>query len=130
MKQVLGFKCPHCQQGDIFKKGHFFSYSSMNEHCPNCNHQFSIEPGYFYGAMYVSYILTIIEGFGAYWIARLWISEPFNLSLFFIIAAVILALSPFNYKLARVLWIYMFQSPSKELPKKNGDTVPPENQTY
>ena len=102
----------------------------MNEHCPNCQHQFSIEPGYFYGAMYVSYILTIIEGFGAYWIARLWVSAPFNLSLFFIIVAVILVLSPFNYKLSRVLWIYMFQSPSKDISKKSDDTVPRENQMY
>lgn len=52
-------KCPRCMEGDLFETGSF-SFSKpfdMLERCPNCRLKYEIEPGFFYGSMYVSYIL-------------------------------------------------------------------------
>ena len=47
--------CPRCRRGPIFA-----SMWAMNEDCPDCGLDFERgEPGYFTGAMYVSYGLAI-----------------------------------------------------------------------
>lgn len=52
---VLRQRCPVCCQGDMFR-GRF----AMNATCPVCGHRFEREPGFFQGAMYVSYGLGTV----------------------------------------------------------------------
>lgn len=45
----------------------------MPDHCPECGLSFMPEPGFYYGAMYVSYALTIaLSVFNFIWIYMLW----------------------------------------------------------
>lgn len=46
--------CPRCRAGRIFS-----GWLRMNEECPTCHLRFGREPGYFTGAMYVSYTLAV-----------------------------------------------------------------------
>ena len=51
-------KCPRCRRGDLFPTGSF-SFSmpfKMYEHCPKCGQNYFPEPGFYYGAMFISYI--------------------------------------------------------------------------
>ena len=48
-------RCPHCCKGRIYERG-----MKMNERCPACGLLFEREPGYFMGALYVSYGLAVI----------------------------------------------------------------------
>lgn len=59
-KAALHGKCPKCRTGNMFAASplRFFG-QKMNEHCPHCNFQFEIEPGYFYVAMFVSYAMNV-----------------------------------------------------------------------
>lgn len=82
----------------------------MNEHCPHCNYKFQKEPGYFFGAMYVNYGLTVAQGIATYVIAHFFFKETFDLRIIPIIMAVIIALTPFNLRFSRLLWIYMFKN--------------------
>lgn len=110
---ILNNECPHCQQGKVFKeKSIFFKFSlpKMNEHCPHCNYKFQKEPGYFFGAMYVNYGLTVAQGIATYVIAHFFFKETFDLRIIPIIMAVIIALTPFNLRFSRLLWIYMFKN--------------------
>src|ERR1700758_311318 len=49
-------RCPVCLEGRMFR-GLF----TMNTTCPVCGHRFEREPGFFQGAMYVSYTLGVGE---------------------------------------------------------------------
>ncbi len=51
-------KCPKCKEGDLFPSGSFeFNKPfEMYHHCTKCNHNFLPEPGFYYGAMFISYI--------------------------------------------------------------------------
>ncbi|WP_417352119.1 DUF983 domain-containing protein [Flavobacterium alkalisoli] len=108
---IVEEKCPKCGQGKVFKsKGSLFLFRlpKMNEHCEVCDHKFLREPGYFFGAMYVSYGLTVAEMIGVYAIAHFFIKDfGYMLAL---IAFMAVALSMFNFRLSRMLWIYMFDS--------------------
>lgn len=57
---IFGFKCPQCGQGDLFFTP-TFSFRrpfDMHEKCTVCGESFFPEPGFYYGAMFISYIIS------------------------------------------------------------------------
>jgi uncharacterized protein (DUF983 family) len=57
---MFKFKCPRCHEGDLFETP-TFSFRKpfeMYDRCPVCDKNYLPEPGYYYGAMFVSYIFT------------------------------------------------------------------------
>ena len=113
-KSLLKYKCPNCKKGNIFSPKNVFSFGKMNSSCPKCNLKFNIEPGFFYGAMYVSYALAVAESIATYVICQFFFEKTFDLLIIPYIIGAILLLSTTNFKLSRVLWIYLFLSPKKE----------------
>lgn len=108
-KNIIRAKCPKCNKGDIFHgSGNILLLKTpkMHDSCPNCQHVYEIEPGYFFGAMYVSYGMVVAEMIALYIVANMLIESTFGL-LFTMIGAIVL-LGSFNYKYARVIWMYMF----------------------
>ena len=110
---ILKNDCPHCLKGKVFKEKNIFfniGFPKMNEYCTHCHAKFEKEPGYFFGAMYVNYGLTVAQGIATYCIAQFFFKETFDLRMIPIIGAVIIALSSFDIRLSRLLWIYMFKN--------------------
>ena len=52
-------RCPRCRQGRIFRRPVYRAALAMFESCSVCGLKFEREQGYFLGAMYVSYLLSI-----------------------------------------------------------------------
>jgi uncharacterized protein (DUF983 family) len=52
-------RCPRCRKGAIFAPLLSPRMLSMNQECAVCGLHFEREPGYFLGAMYVSYTLSV-----------------------------------------------------------------------
>ena len=82
----------------------------MNQYCPHCQFKFEKEPGFFFGAMYVNYGLTVAQAIATYVIAQQFFAERFDLRIIAIISIVIIAMASFNIRLSRLLWIYMFKN--------------------
>jgi len=80
----------------------------MHDKCPSCGLRFNREPGYFLGAMYVSYGLALVA-IGALSVA-LWALTEWRVDKI-AIAAILLFLpfAPMVTLLSRVLWIYLDQ---------------------
>lgn len=58
LSAILNMRCPRCRRGDLFPTGSF-SFDKpfeMYEHCPECGQNYFPEPGFYYGAMFLSYI--------------------------------------------------------------------------
>lgn len=83
----------------------------MNDDCPHCGHHFHKETGYFFGAMYVSYALAVAE-MVALFVVLLPFTKDFGI-LVGAVAVMAVVLSPYNFRLSRMLWIYMFDGPEK-----------------
>jgi Protein of unknown function (DUF983) len=86
----------------------------MHDECPACGLHFNREPGYFLGAMYISYGLgiAVIVGFGAV----LWWLTNWRLNKIALWAIVLfLPFTPMLTFLSRVLWIWLDQSVDPEL---------------
>ena len=64
-------KCPKCGIGHVFKQNvSLLQLPVMNEDCENCNYHFDREPGYFLGAMYISYGLAIFQGIATFFLVH------------------------------------------------------------
>lgn len=55
---ILSLKCPTCHRGDLFPTGSFSFDQPFAQytHCPKCGQRYFPEPGFYYGAMFISYI--------------------------------------------------------------------------
>ena len=103
-------RCPRCREGKMFPEGTLFStkFMKMNDHCAVCGQSFMPEPGYYFGAMFVSYGLNAAF-FIAVWIAMIVLMDEVSLTAMLIaLAVVIFGLLPITFRLSRVLWIYIF----------------------
>lgn len=102
-------KCPRCQEGDFFVKPAGFRFKDnlkTHENCSNCGLKYMIEPSFFYGAMYVSYAITVAMAVAVFVICQL-LDLSLVTSLISILVALILA-NPFVMRVSRLLYINMF----------------------
>lgn len=100
-------RCPQCRIGHVFFGSPYsLRKHRINEVCSHCGLRFEIEPGYFYAALYVSYALVVLEllitGFVLYFLSH---SES---PWFYLagLALVIIALSPVNFRLGRLVLLF------------------------
>jgi len=56
---ILHERCPRCREGPLFRAPLWRGSVAMHECCPVCGLRYEREPGYFLGAMYFSYALSI-----------------------------------------------------------------------
>lgn len=106
-------ECPNCYKGKVFRdKSFFFSlgFPKMNKHCSHCHFKFEKEPGYFFGAMFVSYALAVGEGIMTYLVVHPFFEKAFDLRMIPIVGTVLLSLCFFNIRLSRIIWIYAFKN--------------------
>ena len=114
---ILRQQCPRCRSGKIFRSnvywgidwGVYWGFPKMNDCCPACNLLFNREPGYFLGAMYISYALglALVSAVAAI----LWLLTGWGLTKVAIWAVVIfLPFAPMLTFCSRVLWIYLDQT--------------------
>ena len=101
--------------GGIFRYSIFRGFPKMCERCAICDLKFEREPGYFLGAMYLSYGLGVL--IMAPIALLLWFLTGWSITKVILWAAVLFL--PFASTItlfARVLWIYLDQSVDPERP--------------
>jgi len=106
---ILESKCPKCRQGNmfIFPINKITKFTKMRQHCEVCGLRFEVEPGFFFGAMYISYAFTvsiiILTGI------ILWLFELGNMLLFILsVFTTVIILLPFIFRFSRVLFLHLF----------------------
>ena len=105
---ILHQLCPRCRSGKIFRRS-VWLFPPMYERCLFCNLKFEREPGYFLGAMYISYGLGLCTI--ALLSALVWEVSKWPLIKSVIGGCVLfLPLAPALTWMARILWIYMDQA--------------------
>lgn len=79
----------------------------MHERCPTCGLRFEREPGYFVGAMYISYALSVpilaVLVLGVWW----WRPDWSWLPVLAVATVLYLPLVPWLFRTSRVLWIHL-----------------------
>lgn len=110
ISSILACKCPQCRQSNLFTQPNPYqlkAIAKMPEECAVCGLSFSQEVGFYWGAMYISYALTVgfsILNFLFVYLIWGWLTWQFLLE-----NTVLLAVTfPLVFRYSRVLWLYLF----------------------
>lgn len=129
---TLWNKCPQCHQTNVFKTNNPFDlkrFDKMNETCSCCGVKFEKEPGFYQGAMYVSYALM------AGWFIVTWAfdtfvtkSEIWQYLTFFILTTILFM--PLTFRISRLLWINFFIHYDKSKITKEQNPIGPNSHSH
>ncbi len=119
LEAIVKAKCPRCRRGNIFAGSLYgLNLQNTNEHCSHCGMRFEVEPGFFYGAMYVSYTFVVAEMLNVGLITYLITGNDKSPWLYIsTILLTILALTPINYRYSRVLLLHWLTPKIKYYPE-------------
>lgn len=107
---IIYLKCPRCHEGDLFSFKNPYRLKTMLDmpsHCPICQQDFVVEPGFYSGALWTSYPLVI----GTLVLNWLLLNTTFGFpasSVFIIGTLVAVTLQPVIMRLGRSIWINLF----------------------
>lgn len=114
---ILKSKCPTCHTGYLFSNKNPYNLGKifkMNDFCSNCHQNFSPEPRFYDGAMYVSYAFSVII------VATVFVSfttiyedAPLIPMILTTVGSAVL-LSPISFRLSRSVWIHLFFTKKRE----------------
>lgn len=105
---VLSLKCPRCHQGDQFYTGTFAfkkSFETRNT-CAHCGQDFMPEPGFYYGAMFISYIFMGWFSIGFVMILH-WVFDWSLTASFVALIAFVAIFFVYIFRLARSIWLHI-----------------------
>ena len=109
---ILTGTCPKCHEESMYCEKNPYKLSSiykMHDTCNHCETKYMIEPSFFYGAMYVSYGVTVAIGVAIFVTLNVILGLPIK-TTFIGIGVGLIALMPVTARLARNIYINMFIS--------------------
>ena len=106
---LLKLRCPRCHTGKLFKNPALsMSFMEMPQECSVCQQTYEPEPGFYYGAMYISsgFSTAILLGIGflLYFLAN----DPPVWVYVTTVAVAVLAVTPLLFRYSRAVMLYGF----------------------
>lgn len=121
---MFGCRCPRCRQSHLFEDRnpyHLKNTMKMHKQCPTCGQPTEIEVGFYTGAAYVSYALTValaVAVFVAWYVLigfELGNLDDFRIfwCLLTTVVAIVLV-TPYVMRLSRSTWLSFFVKYDKD----------------
>jgi uncharacterized protein (DUF983 family) len=104
MAMIL-MRCPRCRDGRIFA-----SWIAVHRQCPKCELLIEREPGYFMGAMYLSYGLAVAILVPLFFVFRALLPGWSDIAVATLSLLPYLPMTILVYRYSRVMWIYIDRS--------------------
>jgi uncharacterized protein (DUF983 family) len=110
LHSILNLNCPRCHQGKLFSNKNPYTFKdglNMPDNCPVCHQDFKIEPGFYIGALWVSFpiVIVLMAMFSLLFLAYF----KMQLEWFFAaITLILLILQPLIIRTGRAIWIHIF----------------------
>lgn len=107
---IIKSKCPRCHEGDFYETTNPYNlkkFDKMHPRCSVCGQNFTKEPGFYYGATYASYALTVSFGITTFLISH-FLFKVNDIHFLFFFPLAIIALAPVVFRSSRLIWINFF----------------------
>jgi uncharacterized protein (DUF983 family) len=107
---LLALRCPRCHQGKLFSHPatSLTKFMDMPAECPVCSQTYEPEPGFYYGAMYISFGFALatfaVVGILLYYL----FDDPDTWVYVVVVAAITLVSTPLVFRYSRALMLYLF----------------------
>jgi uncharacterized protein (DUF983 family) len=107
---LLDLRCPRCHEGKLFSYPAYYltKYALMPERCPVCHVSYEPEPGFYWGAMFVSYAFSVacfaVGGVLAYYLFH----DPAVWVYTLVVTGFVLLTAPATLRYSRAIMLYLF----------------------
>lgn len=110
LSAALKGKCPRCRQGNMFTHGVFNlgKMTSMPHQCPVCGLQFEVEPGFYFGAMFVSYAFSVAVLLANMIVLYYLFNDPDIWVYIISVTISSLLLYPLIFRYSRIIFLHLF----------------------
>ena len=104
---LFRYRCPRCRKSKLFVDPFQISRPlDMNDKCGHCELRFNPEPGYYWGAMFLSYIISAFALMGL--VLFLMFGMKYSVVNSLLIGVLVAALFYFKLmRFSRSLWIHL-----------------------
>ncbi len=123
---MVTLQCPQCRASHLYENPNTYSLSKLGllkKECDKCGENLQPEPGFYFGAAYVSWALTValwvsvlvaLKVFDALgWIEFAFLTHPKTFLLSGIGLSIITF--PYMFRLSRSIWAHLFIKPKEEI---------------
>ena len=110
LKSIFKLRCPRCLKGDFFESRVYDlkKVGNVLKECPKCKVNYIPEPGFYFGAMYISYALGVVV-FVTIWVgANLFFGEVSVWTQMSVLTFLIVVLSPLLFALSKIIYANIF----------------------
>lgn len=107
---LLSLRCPHCHEGRLFTHSAFnlAHFTDMPAHCEVCAVPLEPEPGFYWGAMFISYAFNVATVLTVGALLYFFGGDPAVWVYVLTVAGAALALAPAALRYSRALMLYWF----------------------
>jgi uncharacterized protein (DUF983 family) len=122
---MLEQKCPRCHQGPLFCTSalNISRFADMPEACPVCSQRYEPEPGFYWGAMYITFAFStgimLVVGFLVYYLLH----DPDTWVYVTAVAFFAVILTPLSLRYSRTLMLYLFGGVRYQPDRANSSTT-------
>ncbi len=105
----------------MFPAGNFpnpLAFHKMDKSCPHCGQSFEPEPGFYFGAMFVSYGINTVLFLGVWTLLAIFVKDYGLSTLLIALGLTVVVFLPLTFRLSRSVWIAIFVPFQKASPKK------------
>jgi len=107
LRSVIQMTCPRCRRGQLFINPMKFSKPlEMHERCSICGQKFEPELGFYYGAMFISYVfiafISLLIAGTSVFLLKLSVEVSFTILIAFLVLIFF-----WNLRLSRSIWIHV-----------------------
>lgn len=116
-------KCPRCHEGDFYLTKNPYNlkkFDKMYQCCSVCSQSFEMETGFYYGAMYVSYGLSVALGIAVFIAQMLLFDLSLEAYLTLITILLLVGMLPI-FRISRLIWINLFVRYDADVKEKKID---------
>jgi len=116
--------CPKCHQDHMYVNRNPYAVTEtmkMHDNCRNCGFKYKVEPNFFFGAMFVSYAVSVFVGIVIFLIAH-YIFHTGLITAFIAIFAGLMLLMPPIVRVSRNIYINIFINYDKEIANRKRET--------
>ena len=108
-RAILEQRCPRCREGKLFETPAYGSvrFYKMKPQCEVCEQVFDPEPGFYFGAMYISYAFLVALSVTAWVFLYVLFAPEFIVYLIVILTTNVLLL-PLIFRYSRTLFLFGF----------------------
>ena len=115
MSRLISFvkgRCPQCEKGKVFESSNPYNLSKMlttNKECSECHLDFIPEIGFYWGATYIVYGLTVAFSGLTFAISTLMFGflNSLNMTYVAVNGVLLFLLFPIFFRLSRILWLWL-----------------------